>query len=267
MENQKKFFHDYFDGQIIKEESPKYKLFKLMLTSLVALFGLFCWLADFCAPAFFVLLVLGMIWNFYVKLESKLAVVFCVFVSAIYFVIACNYRLYSNAVIYVGFYIPFQMFATTKTYYGGSFVQIKKEMADVHQVLYIILSVLLSVIFYMFDLGVGARFAILDALSAGLLVATALLRNERYNDYYYFRCFALVLSMILWVVAALEYRAFELVIIAVMYLAYLIFDVVTNVFEKNNYENEYMQLKKEYLEIENKSKVEEKIKAYKKSKN
>ena len=60
--------------------------------------------------------------------------------------------------------------------------------------------------------------------------------------------------------------SFELVIIAVMYLAYLIFDVVTNVFEKNNYENEYMQLKKEYLEIENKSKVEEKIKAYKKSK-
>ena len=128
MENQKKFFHDYFDGQIIKEDSEKYKLFKLMLTSIVALFGMFCWLSGFCATAYFVLLVLGMIWNFYIKIESKMAIVFCVLVSAIYFVIASNYRLYSSAMIYMGFYIPFQMFATTKKYYGGSFVQIKKEM-------------------------------------------------------------------------------------------------------------------------------------------
>ena len=266
MEISKKFFCDYFDGQIIKEESNKYKMFKLMLTSLVSLFGLFCWLSGFCAPAYFVLLVLGMVWNFYVNLESKWAIAFCVFVSAIYFVIACNFRLYSNAVVYIGFYIPFQMFATTKTYYGGSFVQIKKEMEEVHQVIYIILAVLLSVIFYMFNLGVGARFAILDASTAGLLVATALLRNERYNDYYYFRMFALVLSIMLWLIAALEYKNFELVIIAVMYFAYLIFDVVTNVVQKNTYENEYMHLKEEYLEIENKLKVEQKMKAYKKSK-
>ena len=265
MENRKKFFHDYFDGQIIKEDGQRYQMFKLMLTSLVSLFALFCWLAGFCAPAYFVLLVLGMIWNFYVKLESKIAVVFCVLVSAIYFVIACNYRIYSNAVVYIGFYIPFQMFAVTKTYYGGSFVQIKKEMADSHQILYVMLSVLLSVIFYMFDLGIGARFAFLDALSAGLLVASALLRNERYNDYYYFRSFALVMSMMLWVLAAIEYVNFELAMIAVMYLSYLIFDVVTNVVQKNTYENEYMQLKKEYLEIENKSVIEEKIKTYKKS--
>lgn len=265
MENQKKFFHDYFDGQIIKEEGNKYKMFKLMLTSLISLFGLFCCLAGFCAPAYFVLLVLGMIWNFYVRLDSKLAIVFCVFVSALYFVIACNYRLFSNAVIYIGFYIPFQMIALTKTYCNGSFVQIKKEMADYHQIIYIILSVFLSVIFYMFDLGVGSRFAILDASSAGLLVATALLRNERYNDYYYFRMFALILSIVLWIVAAVEYWNFELVIVAVMYFSYLIFDVVTNVVQKNTYENEYMLLKKEYLEIENKPKIEEKIKAYKKS--
>ena len=267
MENRKKFFYDYFDGQIIKEEGTKYKLFKLMLTSLVSLFGLFCWLAGFCATAYFVVLVLGMIWNFYVKLDSKMAIVLCVLVSSIYFVIASNFRLYSNAVIYIGFYIPFQIFATTKKYYGGTFIQIKKEMLDLHQIVYITLSVFLSVIFYMFNLGIGGRFALLDAVGAGLLVATALLRNERYNDYYYFRVIALLLSITLWMVAAYEYRNFELVIIAVMYLSYLIFDLVTNVVQKNTYENEYMHLREEYLEIENKTKVEAKIKAYKKSKN
>ena len=96
METQKKFFYDYFDGQIIKEETNGYKMFKLMLTSLVSLFGLFCWLAGFCATAYFVLLVLGMVWNFYVKIESKMAIVFCVLVSSIYFVVASNFRLYSN---------------------------------------------------------------------------------------------------------------------------------------------------------------------------
>lgn len=267
MESQKKFFHDYFDGQIIKEEGNKFKLFKLMLTSIVSLFALFCWLAGFCASAYFVLLVLGMIWNFYLDIDNKLAIVLCVFVSAIYFVVACNFRLYANAMIYIGFYIPFQMFALTKTYYGGSFVQIKKEMEDSHQIAYIILSILLSVIFYMFDLGVGARFAILDATSAGLLVATALLRNERYNDYYYFRVIALLLSIALWIVASIEYQNFELVMIAVLYLAYFIFDLVSNIVQKSTYENEYMHLKKQYLEIENKPKIEEKIKAYKKSKN
>ena len=119
----------------------------------------------------------------------------------------------------------------------------------------------------MFNLGIGGRFALLDAVGAGLLVASALLRNERYNDYYYFRVIALLLSITLWMVAAYEYKNFELVIIAVMYLSYLIFDLVTNVVQKNTYENEYMHLREEYLEIENKTKVEAKIKAYKKSKN
>jgi nicotinamide riboside transporter PnuC len=266
MEIRKKFFHDYFDGQIIKEETYGYKMFKLMLTCLVSLFGLFCWLAGFCAPAYCFLLVFGMIWNFYINIDSKVAIVFCAFVSAIYFVVACNFRLFAHATIYIGFYIPFQMFAMSKKYYGGSFVQIKKEMTDMQQVVYVILAVLLSVIFYMFDLAVGARFAILDATSAALLVATAFLRNERYNEYYYYRMFALVLSIMLWLIAAFEYLNFELVVVAVMYISYLIYDVGTNVFQKNTYENEYMHLKEEYLEIENKLKVEQKIKAYRKSK-
>ena len=266
MINQKKFFYDYFDGQIIKEESEKYKLFKVMLVSLVSLFGLFCWLSGFIAPAYFFLLFCGMIWNFYIKIDNKIAIAFCVFVSAIYFVIACNYRLYSNAVIYIGFYIPFQMFATTKNYYGGSFVQIKKEMTDLNQIIYIILAILLAVIFYMFNLGVGARFILLDAVSASMLVASALLRNERYSEYYYFRSIALVLSVMLWVVAAMEYLKFELVVVAVMYLTYLIFDVVTNVMQKNSYENEYMQICKKHKEMEENKKIEEKMKAYKNSK-
>lgn len=262
----KNFFYDFFDGQIIKPETEKFKMFKLILTSLVSLFGLFCWLAGFCSPVVFLLLLFGMVWNFYVKLDSKISIIFCVVVSAIYFAIACNFRFYANAIIYIGFYIPFQMFALTKTYYGGSFVQIRKKMEDGYQILYIIFAVTLSVILYIADIDFGARFALLDAGSAGLLVASAILRNERYNDYYYYRAIALFMSIILWLLGAYEYNNFELVGVAVMYVAYLIFDVGTNISQKASYENEYMQICEHYKKLEAEKIVTEKIKVYKKSK-
>lgn len=263
MINQKKFFYDYFDGQIIKPDGSKYQMFKLVLTSFVSLFGLFCFLAGFCSLGVFMLLECGMIWNFYVRLDSKISVIFCVIVSSIYFVLACNFRFYANALVYIGFYIPFQMIASSKTYYGGSFVQIKKEMTDKFQVLYVILAVFMSVALFKLDEGLGARFALLDAVCAGCLIASALLRNERYYDYYYYRMFALVLSIILWSVGAYEYGNFELVVVAVMYFAYLIFDVVTNVVQKNTYENEYMRICAEYKRQEDEKIIEKKLKVYK----
>lgn len=262
----KNFFYDFFDGQIIKPETDKFKMFKLLLTSLASFFGLFCWLAGFCSPVVFLLLEFGMVWNFYVRLDSKISIIFCVIVSSIYFVVACNFRFYANAIIYIGFYIPFQLFALTKTYYGGSFVQIRKQMEDGYQILYIMFSVTLSVILYIANIDFGAKFALLDAGSAGLLVASALLRNERYNDYYYYRSIALVLSIILWLVGAYEYQNFELVMVAVLYITYLVFDVATNVSQKATYENEYMKICEEYKKIEDEKIVSQKLKVYKKSK-
>lgn len=266
MGTQNKFFYDYFDGQIVKQEGEKYKLFKLILTSIVSVFGLFCWLAGFCNPALFLLLEFGMIWNFYIKLDNKISLVFCVIVSSIYFVIACNFNLYANAIVYIGFYIPFQMFALTKTYYGGSFVQIKKSMNDQSQIVFIVTTIFMSVIFYMLDLGLGARFCILDACTSGCLIASAILRNERYNDYYFLRPIALILSIALWIVVAVEHQNFNGAIVAVMYFAYLIFDIVTNVVQKNTYENEYMQICKRYQEKEDEAVVKAKLKVYKKAK-
>ena len=263
---QKKFFYDYFDGQIIKEDGNKYKMFKLLLTSMVSLFGLFCWLAGFCTPVAFLVLEFGMIWNFYVKFNSWVSNVYCVIVSAIYFALAINFRFYAHAIIHIGFYIPFQMIASTKTYYNGTFVQLKKEMTELNKAIYVFIAVLLSVILYIFDIENGARFAILDSASAGCLVASAVLRNERYNDYYYYRAVALVLSMILWSVGAYEYWNFELVVIAVLYLTYLIFDVVTNVVHKSTYENEYMRICEEYRKVEEEKTIAKKLKTIKNSK-
>lgn len=266
MNSAKRFFYDFYDGQIVKEESEKYKLFKILLVSVVSAFAIFMYLANLCNLAELVIVEVGMIWNFYTKMNNKLGVVFCVFVSMIYFVISCNFYVYSNALVYIAFYIPFQLFASTKDYASGDFVQIKKKMNDWSQVIYIILAVSLSVIFYMFNLAVGSMFATLDALSAGCLVASALLRNERYSDYYTFRFLALLFSIALWISVAMQYGDPGVYLLVAMYAAYLVFDSVTFLVQKSTYVNQYMQAVERYQQIENQKVVEEKIKAYKGSK-
>lgn len=266
MSAKKGFVYDFFDGQIVREESDRYKMFKVMLVSLVSTFAVFMYLAGFCNLAELVIVEVGMIWNFYTKLNSKLGVLFCIFVSVIYFVISCNFYVYSNAFVYIAFYIPFQLFASTKDYASGDFVQVKKKMSDWHEVVYILMAISLSIVFYMFNLAMGSMFATLDALSAGCLVAAALLRNERYSDYYTFRFLALTLSIFLWVSIAVEYGDPGVYLLVAMYGSYLIFDAVNCLIQKTTYVNQYMKAVERYHEIENQKVIDEKIKAYKKSK-
>ena len=47
-----------------------------------------------------------------------------------------------------------------------------------------------------------------------------------------------------------------------MYASYLIFDIVTWLYQKNTYVNEYMIKVQEYKEIQEQHLIEEKIKAY-----
>lgn len=266
MSNANRFFHDFYDGQIVKEESDRYKLFKIMLVSVVSAFAIFMYLAKLCNLAELVIVEVGMIWNFYTKLNNKMGVVMCVFVSMIYFVISCNFYVYSNALIYIAFYIPFQLFASTKEYNLGDFVQVRKKMSDWVQVVYVLLALSLSIIFYMFNLAVGSRFATLDALSAGCLVASALLRNERYSDYYTFRFLALLFSIALWVAVATEYVDPGVLLLVAMYLAYLIYDLVNFIVQKSTYENQYMRAVERYQQIENEKVINAKLEAYEQSK-
>ena len=47
MINDYRFFQEFFDGQIVKEESDRYKLFKIMLISCFSAAGLFMVFAGF----------------------------------------------------------------------------------------------------------------------------------------------------------------------------------------------------------------------------
>lgn len=261
-----RFFQEFFDGQIVKEESERYKLFKIVLFSCFSAVGLFLVFADFCNWASFILLELGMLWNVYSSIDKKISFLLCVAVSLLYFYFAANAEIYSNGLIYVAAYIPLQMMALSKDYSEGSFVQIKKKISDYNKILFIMFFVGLLVVLSLFNFGVNGDFSIIDGLSASLLVCSAVLRNERYFEYYVFRIFALLVTLILWIMVAIETELMGVQCIVCMYVAYLIYDVVTFFYQSQTYVNEYMLQEEKMTNIANQQLMEEKLKKYNETK-
>ena len=115
-------------------------------------------------------------------------------------------------------------------------------------------------------MSIGGRFVAFDALSATLLLCSAVLRNERYVEYYTFRFFALVTSILLWILVFFEYGATGVLAILLMYTAYLIYDVVTYFVQQRTYVNEYMIQVEKHQKIQDQLMVQEKLKVYYKTK-
>ena len=261
-----RFFQEFFDGQIVQEESEKYKLFKIMLVACFSAIGLFLVFVGLCNVAELLLLEIGLLWNIYSGLDKKISVFLGVCVGLLYFFFASNFALYSNGLIYIAVYIPLQLIATTKDYSEGNFIQIRKSITEMNKILFFIFFICLFIFFALLDVAVGATFIVFDALSAALLVCSAVLRNERYVQYYTFRFFALIISIILWVSVYLEFGATGTFLIIMMYTAYLIYDVVTYFVQHSTYINEYMIQVEKHEKIQNQILVQEKLALYTKSK-
>lgn len=262
-----RFFQDYFDGQIVTKESEKFKLFKILLVSIATTVGLFLVLAGFCNIAEFILLELGMLWNIYLGLNKKSALILGFIVGLLYFFFASNFAIYANGFIYVACYIPLQLIAvSSKDYEDGDFIQVKKRITDLNKILFVIFFGILCVTLVLFDANVGGKFIVLDGLSASLLVCSAILRNERYTEYYIFRIFALIMTILLWIGVAIEFGVTGTIAIIIMYFAYLVFDVVNLIYQFKTYKNEYMLVIESYQKAQDDEKVKEKLKIYKKNK-
>ena len=261
-----KFFQEFFDGQIVQKESDRYKLFKLLLISCFSAIGLFFVFIELCNVAEFLLLEFGMFWNVYSGLDKKLSIFLGVCVGGLYFFFASNFSIYANALIYIAVYIPLQLIATTKDYSEGNFIQIRKSITEANQILFFIFMMCVFIFLYLFDVAVGSTFVVFDSLSASLLVCSAVLRNERYVEYYAFRIMALITSLLLWILILMEYGSLGVLLIILMYASYLIYDVVTYFAQHSTYINEYMIQVEKYEKLQNQIAVQEKLEVYKKSK-
>lgn len=264
MTNDYKFFHEFFDGQIIKPETEKFKTFKILLFSIVSAIGIFAVIMGYSDFVPLILLMMGMLWNVYAGLSQKISNVFSVIVAFLYFYVACRYSLYSHCLIYIACYIPLQQIANTKDYSEGDFVQIRKFITDANKLLLFIVFAALSVALTLFGFAVGARFVLLDAISAALLVCSALLRNERYREYYFFRFAGLIVSLILWIMVALEYGPFNSLLVILMYMSYIVYDTANYIYQRKTYSNQFIEKQKEVKKQQDKKLANEKIKIYEK---
>lgn len=262
MINDYRFFQDFYDGQIVREESDNFKMFKILLFSVMSAIGLFMALMGICNYAELILLVVGMVWNFYTELNKKISILFAGIVGLIYFFFATNFNIFATALIYIAVYIPLQLIAMSREYEEGSFVQIRKRMNEYNTLLFFIFMVVLMVVLFLFDESVGARFVVFDSISATLLVCSAVLRNERYNEYFIFRIFALLSNIVLWILVIDEYQYNGSFLILMMYVSYLIFDVGTYIYQNLTYENQYSLVQKQYIKVEEDKVIEEKLKVY-----
>lgn len=258
-----RFFNDFFDGQIVQKESQKYKIFKLMLVSCALVLGIFFVLSGFSYPAELFLLALGIFWNLYLGLSKKLSLAISVVVAFLYLLFCSGFGLYSNAFIYLACYIPFQLIAIVKDYDEGDFVQVRKKMTDYNKILFIIFFLAVTVFLCLFDAAMGSRFVLFDGISAGLLVCSALLRNERYLEYYIFRIAALLISIALWVQVVIEFGTHGSLLIVIMYAVYLVYDISKCVLDQKNYVNEYMVTTEKYEEEHRQEIIDEKVSKYK----
>ena len=66
-----RFFQEFFDGQIVQEETDNYKMLKIILFSVFSAVGLFLVFVGICNVAELLLLELGMIWNIYSGINRK----------------------------------------------------------------------------------------------------------------------------------------------------------------------------------------------------
>jgi len=264
MTNEYKFFHEFFDGQITKPESEKFKMFKILLFAIFSAIGFFAVIMGYSTLIPLIILMMGMLWNVYIGLSNKIANIFSVVIAFLYFYIACQFSLYSNCLVYIAIYIPLQHIATSKDYSEGDFVQIRKFITETNKLLLFIFSIALAVVFCLFNFAVGGRFAYLDAASAALLVVSALLRNERYSEYYFFRFWALIISIILWINVLIEYGMVNSILIILMYVAYIIYDLASMIYSYKTYTNQFIEKQKSIKKEADKKLASEKLKVYEK---
>ena len=266
MTNEYKFFHEFFDGQIVKEESNKFKMFKILLFSIASAIGFFALIMRYSKLIPVMLLLMGLLWNVYSGISNKVSSVYSVIVAFLYFYVACQFSLFSNCLIYVGCYIPLQQIAVAKDYSEGDFIQIRKYINDSNRLILAIFWAALTIGLILFNFALGARFVYLDAISAGLLVCSAILRNERYVEYYFFRLAGLIASIAMWVLVALEFGLFNTFAVIVMYVAYFVFDFANMIYQRKTYTNQFLEKQKQVKQEKKAKLAKEKIKIYEKMK-
>lgn len=213
--------------------SPE-KLFlvKLIMLCLFSAFALtLCFLNIISVPCL-VMIVAGGLWNFFGKINSYFGFALCLITSTIAGLLCIGIGLYSNAVLYLIFYIALQIVVLVLNMKGNT-IFVRYKRLDPRESYFISLSFLLFAV---------SGFAIslcqnnmiipaIDSVSATLLALSAYLHSRNFKEYYVIRPIALLLEIGMFAyLLSIGFVTSSVIAFVFLYSMYFVLDCLEHIF-------------------------------------
>jgi len=218
---------DQYELPLPKE--AKFTGSKVFISALSLAIGLTLVFAGFETVAPFVLLLLGVCWNFFCDFNSWVAFVFGFCNSFLFAIFAYQTGLYMSGNLYVLFYIPLQFIVCLTMKHKKNFIINKDKTMSITKEFEVFgISVFAFVLFGMAGSTMeGQLYPWLDSLCAVMLGLSAYLQSYSYKEYFFVRIMALTLNIGLWIVVGVNYGfGLGMLSIILMYITYLIYAIV-----------------------------------------
>lgn len=256
------FSKDDYYGQLPNTHKDKLMFFKIMLASVAMFIVLFLTLAKFESYIGIVVLILGIVWNLFLPLNSIYSVLFSVLMGSVYAYICANSGLFANAFLYLAYYVPMQFMAYNSL--NQDFILQKKKLSEKESIFIFGFYIVFCIFLFLFSYSIsGIYLSLIDAGTATLLAISALLRNLRTHEFYLFRFISLIASILMWAIVASASNVFGGVYsIVVMYSLYLIYDFISMIYDKKYYVDFETIANNQLKEFQKKRKAELKKQEY-----
>ncbi len=198
------------------------------VTMIFIALGIFFYLINMSSLAAISVLAFGACWNFFTDSNKMFACIFAFATCSIYAYLCVQIGMYAHAFLHIAFYLPTQLiyFFENQNHNDVSILKNKKlEPSGV--VVTTIAGALLTLGLGAVVYSMGEEMALIDSISAVLLMVSVFLVNGRYCEYYAVRIFAVGFAMAMWALLAVIYNfADGTIAFALLFAMYLVMDVI-----------------------------------------
>ncbi len=249
------FAKDYVDNQLPYKKSDKFFMFKVFISAIFLALAIFLYLIGKDTLIGVIVLFAGIVWNLFIPLNNFYSFVMSIIMGIVYALVCYGLGLVANAFLYLAYYVPMQYLACQNK--GDTYILQNKILNRNQSIFVLVYYVLFFVGIYTFSSSIhNSWLCLLDSLSATLLAISAFTRNLRIKNYYKVRISAVSVSVFMWALIASGTALYPgSVCILLMYVLYLIHDIATLIYEKQNYTTVELE------EIAKKKAEKDKIKA------
>ena len=241
------------------EISPRHFMIRLVTISMFIAIALTMYFLGFINFACVMLITLGALWNFFVPINTYVSFVFCLVVCFMYSSFAIVEGLYANAILYFLVYVVLQYLVWVL--FSDDNTNIEDKQLSGNSSYFVICFIIIGFALA-FAISIHTSKHILplfDALSASMLGLSAFLQSFKYREYFVIRPIALILSIILWFFTGYEngFDGYSLTVM-LMYIMYLVLDMIFIVFRINGFMPHKKQKVKDYqteIKVNNKKAI------------